>query len=199
MLTLRDIMTPEVVTLDPEMTLRDALEILTGRHISGAPVVEGGRIVGVFSAMDAIEFLATTPGVPDVASTQNEGDAEDPQEPTDMDADAPAAYFVDFWSDAGADVGERFRDVRTAAWDLLAEHTVSEAMSRRAAALTPDASVRAAADVMQRTGVHRVLVMDGTKLAGIVSALDIANAVALRRLDSRRYVYPGRSSHITPS
>lgn len=199
MLTLRDIMTPEVVTLDPEMTLRDALEILTGRHISGAPVVEGGRIVGVFSAMDAIEFLATTPGVPDVASTQDEGDAEDPQEPTDMDADAPAAYFVDFWSDAGADVGERFRDVRTAAWDLLAEHTVSEAMSRRAAALTPDASVRAAADVMQRTGVHRVLVMDGTKLAGIVSALDIANAVALRRLDSRRYVYPGRSSHITPS
>ncbi len=199
MLTLRDIMTPEVVTLDPEMTLRDALEILTGRHISGAPVVEGGRIVGVFSAMDAIEFLATTPGVPDVASTQDEGDAEDPQEPTDMDADAPAAYFVDFWSDAGADVGERFRDVGTAAWDLLAEHTVSEAMSRRAAALTPDASVRAAADVMQRTGVHRVLVMDGTKLAGIVSALDIANAVALRRLDSRRYVYPGRSSHITPS
>lgn len=199
MLTLRDIMTPEVVTLDPEMTLRDALEILTGRHISGAPVVEGGRIVGVFSAMDAIEFLATTPGVPDVASTQDEGDAEDPQDPTDMDADAPAAYFVDFWSDAGADVGERFRDVRTAAWDLLAEHTVSEAMSRRAAALTPDASVRAAADVMQRTGVHRVLVMDGTKLAGIVSALDIANAVALRRLDSRRYVYPGRSSHITPS
>lgn len=199
MLTLRDIMTPEVVTLDPEMTLRDALEILTGRHISGAPVVEGGRIVGVFSAMDAIEFLATTPGVPDIAPTQDEGDAEDPQEPTDMDADAPAAYFVDFWSDAGADVGERFRDVRTAAWDLLAEHTVSEAMSRRAAALTPDASVRAAADVMQRTGVHRVLVMDGTKLAGIVSALDIANAVALRRLDSRRYVYPGRSSHITPS
>ena len=199
MLTLRDIMTPEVVTLDPEMTLRDALEILTGRHISGAPVVEGGRIVGVFSAMDAIEFLATTPGVPDIAPTQDEGDAEDPQDPTDMDADAPAAYFVDFWSDAGADVGERFRDVRTAAWDLLAEHTVSEAMSRRAAALTPDASVRAAADVMQRTGVHRVLVMDGTKLAGIVSALDIANAVALRRLDSRRYVYPGRSSHITPS
>lgn len=197
MLKLRDIMTPEVVTLDPEMTLRDALEILTARHISGAPVVEGERIVGVFSAMDAIEFLATTPGVPDVAPTQSEGEAEELQETTDVDADA--AYFVDFWSDAGADVGERFRDVGTAAWDLLAEHTVSEAMSRRVAALTPDASVRAAADVMQRTGVHRVLVMDGAKLAGIVSALDIANAVAQRRLESRRYVYPGRSPHITSS
>jgi CBS domain-containing protein len=197
MLKLRDIMTPEVVTLDPEMTLRDGLEILTARHISGAPVVEGERIIGVFSAMDAIEFLATTPGVPDVAPTQSEGEAEELQETTDVDADA--AYFVDFWSDAGADVGERFRDVGTAAWDLLAEHTVSEAMSRRVAALTPDASVRAAADVMQRTGVHRVLVMDGAKLAGIVSALDIANAVAQRRLESRRYVYPRRSPHITSS
>ena len=196
MLKLRDIMTPEVVTLDPEMTLRDALEILTARHISGAPVVEGERIVGVFSAMDAIEFLATTPGVPDVAPTQSESEAEELRETTDADADAdPPAYFVDFWSDAGADVGERFRDVGTAAWDLLAEHTVSEAMSRRVAALTPDASVRAAADVMQRTGVHRVLVMDGAKLAGIVSALDIANAVAQRRLESRRYVYPNRSPH----
>jgi hypothetical protein len=147
--------------------------------------------------MDAIEFLATTPGVPDVAPTQSEGEAEELQETTDVDADA--AYFVDFWSDAGADVGERFRDVGTAAWDLLAEHTVSEAMSRRVAALTPDASVRTAADVMQRSGVHRVLVMDGAKLAGIVSALDIANAVAQRRLESRRYVYPGRRPRITSS
>lgn len=199
MLTLRDIMTSEVVTLDPEMTLRDALEILTARHISGAPVVAGERIVGVFSAMDAIEFLATTPGVPDVMSTQSDGEPEALLDTANTDAEAPAAYFIDFWSDAGADVGERFRDVGAAAWDLLAEHTVSEAMSRRVAVLAPDASVRAAADVMQRTRVHRVLVMDGTKLAGIVSALDIANAVAQRRLESARYVYSRRRPRVTSS
>ena len=199
MVTLRDIMTPEVVTLDPEMTLRDALEILTARHISGAPVVEGERIVGMFSATDAIEFLATTPGVPDVTSTQSEGETEELQDAADANAEAPAAYFVDFWSDAGADVGERFRDVGAAAWDVLAEHTVSEAMSRRVAVLGPDATVRAAAEVMQRTRVHRVLVMDGAKLAGIVSALDIANAVAQRRLETRRYVYPRRNSRTTSS
>ena len=194
MLKLRDIMTAEVVTLDPEMTLRDALEILTARHISGAPVVEGERIVGVFSAMDAIEFLATTPGVPDVTSEQSEGDAEALHAIPDAEADSSAAYFIDFWSDAGADVGERIRDVGTAAWDLLAEHTVSEAMSRRVAVLPPDADVRKAADVMQRAHVHRVLVMDGAKLVGIVSALDIANAVAQRRFDRPRYVYAGRRS-----
>lgn len=194
MLKLRDIMTAEVVTLDPEMTLRDALEILTARHISGAPVVEGERIVGVFSAMDAIEFLATTPGVPDVTSEQGEGDAEELHAIPDADADTSAAYFVDFWSDAGADVSERIRDVGTAAWDLLAEHTVSEAMSRRVAVLPPGADVRKAADVMQRAHVHRVLVMDGGRLVGIVSALDIANAVAQRRFERPRYVYAGRRS-----
>lgn len=194
MLKLRDIMTPEVVTLDPQMTLREALEVLTARHITGAPVMEGERIVGVFSALDAIEFLATTPGVPDVTPLQSESGADGLEETADGEADAPAAYFVDFWSDAGADVGERFREVGAAAWDLLAEHTVSEAMSRRAAVLSPDATARAAADVMQSSHVHRVLVMEGKKLVGIVSALDIANAVARRRFESTRYVYPGRNA-----
>lgn len=190
MLTLRDIMTPEVVTLDPEMTLRDAVEILAARQISGAPVIEGNRIVGAFSAMDAIEFLATTPGVPDVSAAQGDEEGVTSPELTDADAEASPAYFVDFWSDAGADVDERFRDAGAAAWDLLAEHTVSEAMSRRVAVLTPHADVRAAADVMQRTRVHRVLVMDKGALVGIVTALDIANAVAQRRIESTRYVYP---------
>ena len=189
MLTLRDIMTPEVVTLDPEMTLRDALEILAARQISGAPVVEGNRIVGAFSAMDAIEFLATTPGVPDVSEAQDDEQGVTSHELTDGDAEASPAYFVDFWSDAGADVDERFRDTGAAAWDLLAEHTVAEAMSRRVAVLSPNADVRAAADVMQQTRVHRVLVMDNGELVGIVTALDIANAVAHRRIESTRYVY----------
>jgi CBS domain-containing protein len=194
MLRLRDIMTREVVTLDPDMTLRDALEILASRHISGAPVVEGERIVGVFSAMDAIEFLATTSGVPDIVDTHGDGEPGALEGQQEADAEAPAAYFIDFWSDAGADVSERFHDVTTAAWDLLAEHTVSEAMSRTLVALAPSADARAAADAMQRAHAHRVLVMDGARLVGIVSALDIAHAVAQRRLGSTRYVYPRRRS-----
>ena len=189
MLRLQDIMTRDVVTLDPEMTLREALEILTGRQISGAPVVEADRVVGVLSAMDIIEFLATTPGVPDVI------DSDDESEPAALDEspESSAAYFVDFWSDAGADVAERFSDVNTAAWDLLTEHTVSEAMSRSLVAFPPTADARVAADAMQRAHAHRVLVIDGEGLAGIVSALDIARAVAERKLESRHYVYTTRN------
>jgi CBS domain-containing protein len=191
MLRLQDIMTRDVVTLDPEMTLRDALEILTARHISGAPVVEADRVVGVLSAMDIIEFLATTPGVPDMTDADEESEPAEPEE----SGESSAAYFVDFWSDAGADVAERFNDVNTPAWDLLTEHTVAEAMSRTVVAFPPTADARAAADAMQRARAHRVLVIEGQRLAGIVSALDIARAVAQRKLDSRHYVYTNRNLH----
>ena len=210
MLRLQDIMTRDVVTLDPEMTLRDALDILAARHISGAPVVEGDRVVGVFSATDVIEFLATTPGVPDVADSNEDGEPAALADHEEPGTEPGAAYFIDFWSDAGADVAERFHDTGAAAWDLLAEHTVAEAMSRSLVAFGPAVDARAAADAMQRTRAHRVLVIDGARLVGIVSALDIARAVAQRKLDSPRYVYraprfdsrrrpglTGRSDHVS--
>ena len=191
MLRLQDIMTRDVVGLEPDMTLRDALEILAARHISGAPVLEGGRVIGVLSATDVIEFLATTPGVPDVSDGDEDGEPRG-QEPGDPGAEPAAAYFIDFWSDAGADVAERFRATGAAAWDLLAEHTVGEAMSRSLVAFGPTVDTHAAADAMQRAHAHRVIVVDDGELVGIVSALDIARAVAQRKLDTPRYVYSAR-------
>lgn len=187
MLRLNDIMTRDVATLHPDQTLREALERLAASHISGAPVIEGGRIVGALSSMDVIDFLATTPsmGRPDQSSEGDESlhDAEDEN----------TTYFIDYWS-----VTERTREADGSTWDVLAEHTVAEAMSRRLIALPPTADVRAAADAMQRAKAHRILVVDGTKLAGIVSALDIARAVAQHRLQEQRYVYSTRRSHNTP-
>jgi CBS domain-containing protein len=52
--------------------------------------------------------------------------------------------------------------------------------------------VREAADAMQRTGAHRVLVMESNRLVGIVSALDVARAAAQHRLQDRRYVFNAR-------
>jgi CBS domain-containing protein len=64
MLTVRDLMTRDVVTLDPDLSLRDAVEMFTARHVSGAPVTAGGRLVGVLSANDVLVFEGDSPGVP---------------------------------------------------------------------------------------------------------------------------------------
>jgi CBS domain-containing protein len=55
--------------------------------------------------------------------------------------------------------------------------------------LTPETLVTAAADYMRRAKVHRVLVMAGKQLLGLVSSSDITAAVADGKLTARTYVF----------
>ena len=61
MLRLRDIMTTDVLSVSPETSVREAMELLTRRHVSGAPVVAGGKIVGVVTGNDLM-MLASALG-----------------------------------------------------------------------------------------------------------------------------------------
>ncbi|MCA9261628.1 MAG: CBS domain-containing protein [Planctomycetales bacterium] len=48
MLTARDIMTPDVYTVRPDCTIREAIETLLERRITGLPVTnDSGRLVGI--------------------------------------------------------------------------------------------------------------------------------------------------------
>ncbi len=49
-----DVMTVDVVTVDKETSLRDVAALLTERRISGLPVVDEGRVVGVVSEGDIV-------------------------------------------------------------------------------------------------------------------------------------------------
>jgi hypothetical protein len=51
---VRDIMSAEVFTLSARTSVDDAARSLSFHHISGAPVVEQGRIVGVVSNTDLV-------------------------------------------------------------------------------------------------------------------------------------------------
>ena len=189
MLRLRDIMTADVVTISPQTTLRDAAELFAARHVGGAPVVEGAAVVGVLSASDILAFVASTPGVPREGEEPDEWDewGEDTRSETE---DEPSAhFFTELWADAGADVTERMATPASAEWDVLAEHTAAEAMTRRVFALPPTADVSAAAERMRAADVHRVLVMEGGALLGIVTTMDLARAVADHRIVRRTYVF----------
>lgn len=54
-LRVRDIMTPDVITLVARTSVDDAARSLTFHHVSGAPVLEQGRIVGVVSKSDLVD------------------------------------------------------------------------------------------------------------------------------------------------
>ncbi|MGH7693618.1 MAG: CBS domain-containing protein [Gemmatimonadaceae bacterium] len=182
-------MTTDVVTLAPEVTIRDAMALFATRHVSGAPVVASGKVVGVISTTDLMEFASSLPGVPTEqpeANTEDEWTRVDEEVP---DEDVPQAYFADAWDDAGADVSERMREVSGREWNALEEHTVAEAMTRGLFALGPDTAVELAADRMRSAAVHRVLVMQNDALLGIVTTKDIADAVADHKLTAHRFVF----------
>lgn len=178
MATCRKIMVTEVVTLEPEMTLRQAVEALRGAGVTGAPVVEGAEVVGVLSATDILEFEATSAGVPTERIELVGMEDYDPALEWDEAEEQPAKYFFEMWSDAGADVLERFGETEGPEWDRLEEHSVSEIMSRKVCFVSPSAELREAARYMKEAGVHRVLVLDAGELAGIITATDIVRAVA---------------------
>jgi CBS domain-containing protein len=175
-------MTTEVVAIEPEMSLRGVIEILRSENVSGVPVVTTGRVVGVISATDLLEFEATTPGVPGERPNQAEWGEIKVPESWDEGLETAASFFTEFWADVGADVFARFEEAGTPEWDLLREHTAAEVMTQVLYALPPDAEIHAAAEYMTDSGIHRILVMKDQELVGIVTATDIVRAVAERRV-----------------
>jgi CBS domain-containing protein len=68
MLTLREIMTKDVLTIAPDLSIREAAEIFSTERLGGAPVVRLGRIVGMLSASDLLDFIASLHAEPDDVS-----------------------------------------------------------------------------------------------------------------------------------
>ncbi len=194
MLRLRDIMTTDVLTVSPELSIRDAMSLFATQHVSGAPVLASGKVVGVVSTTDLMEFAADLPGVPTARAPNTDEDLEEWEEQEEEieiedEDETSMAFFADSWEDAGADVSERMHEVNSPEWNALEEHTIAEAMTRDVFSLTPGTAVDVAADRMRTAGVHRVLVMDGEQLLGIVSTKDIANAVADHKLTTQRFIF----------
>ena len=50
----RDIMTENVVTIEPEASVEEAAKILSENNVSGLPVVEENKLVGIISETDLI-------------------------------------------------------------------------------------------------------------------------------------------------
>lgn len=174
MLKVSEIMTKHVLTVEPDTTLRDAAELFSAKHIGGAPVCKGKKVVGVISMGDIIDFTTTAP-------EESVGDAG--REPADQRVEAEqedaaaASYYMDL-ADDSADVDDRMQEPAFAERRLYDEHVVEEAMSTNPIGVSPNDTVVDAAKMMQRRGIHRVLVLDGDKLEGIMSTMDVARALA---------------------
>lgn len=189
MLRVREIMTPQVVTVSPDASLREAIETLVTCRIGGAPVLEGKRIVGVLSAPDILEFESVTPARSHEQEAPDEDEVPgfDPAAEWDADDEAPAAFFTDMWDSDEVAIADFTPGENR--WDFLADHSVAEAMSRSICTVPASLEVSAAAERMLSAGVQRALVTEDDELVGILTTTDILRAVAERRLSVRQFVF----------
>ena len=61
---------------------------------------------------------------------------------------------------------------------MLGQETVRNWMSPKVIGVAPDASLREVCQTMASDGVHRVLVVEGRRLLGIVTSFDVVRLLA---------------------
>ena len=54
----RDIMTKSVITVDPELSVKDLAALFREKHVGGVPVVKDGRLVGIVTEGDLMALDA---------------------------------------------------------------------------------------------------------------------------------------------
>jgi CBS domain-containing protein len=177
--TVRDLMQRDVVTVTPRTTVAQLMRILSRHDITGVPVVdEGGSVVGVVSATDVMG-LAEWPEAA-VASAWR-ADEGAPKRPAPPDAEAPLTL--------PGEPGEYFRAPDGRAWHFPLEKLplmkarlettpVEEIMTPATFHVRPDATLGELARFLVRSNVHRALVLEGSRLQGIVTSMDVVRAVA---------------------
>jgi CBS domain-containing protein len=61
-ITVADVMTRAVLTVQPETPLGDAARVMQEQKVGALPVVSGGRIVGILSELDVLKAFARALG-----------------------------------------------------------------------------------------------------------------------------------------
>jgi len=153
-----DVMQKDPVTFRPDQGLAAIEEILVRCGITGAPVVEEGRLVGVISRSDLVRQLELERSrIESAHETLGSFERED--------------AFATPASVAMA-VATRWLPLK-----------VKDVMRRDVVQVSPDDTVATAAGRMVEHGIHRLAVTDGGHLVGLVSTLDLLAVLASQPMD----------------
>jgi len=148
-LKVRDIMTRQVITLSPEESIEDAARKLRENRISGAPVVEGGRVVGVVSEADLMKLFESEMSINLVLPS--------PLEIIELPI-------------------RMHRQLKEAA-KRIAARRVEDIMTRGVITIDEEAGIEEAARIMAKHGINRLPVIRQGRLVGIVTRADIIKAL----------------------
>ncbi|SFM85047.1 CBS domain-containing protein [Methanolobus profundi] len=150
---VKDVMNTEVVTCSSETPIREVAQLLKQKSVSGLPVVDGGKVVGIVSEGDILKLLE----IPEHGGLW----LPSPFEVIEV----PLRELLNWeeTKDMLEDVGSK---------------PIKEIMTKSVYAIGPDSSIEDASTVISKHRINRLPVVDedGT-LVGIVTRGDIINGL----------------------
>ena len=146
-------MTKPVLTVAPETTVKDAAALLAEKNISGLPVVDGQKVIGIFSEADVLRSLKTTK--------------------KDMRLIYPSV----------SSLGIAFQEEVTQreileAYEEIGNMPVRDVMSKNVVTVSPELTVNEAIVKMVQRGINRLPVVDKNSLVGIITRADVIRGLA---------------------
>ena len=143
MITAKDIMTTDVITISPETEIAQAAQLLLTNRINGVPVVnEAGELVGILCQSDLIIQQKNIP-IPSLFTL--------------LDGFIPLTPSKKIEKEV----------------EKIAATTVEDAMTANPVTVNPDTGIEEVAAFMVEKNYHTLPVVDAGKLVGIVGKEDV--------------------------
>ncbi len=155
LLTARDLMQTNLVSVPPTLTLPQLEERFLEDGVSGYPVLEKDRLVGIVSRSDIVRRLCL-----ERSSAEHSTDFYHFSDPV-VDSS------IDSFDDIAKRVGKRVEGLH-----------VHDVMVRLLITVRPSHSVHHVARALVDNRIHRVLVTEDQKLRGIISSTDLVRLLA---------------------
>jgi len=150
-----DLMQTEVVQLTSDALIEEAIRTFEEYNIRGAPVIDGaGRLIGVLSESDLTRSEHVRGGR--LSVEDNEYTLANPSDGT----------------------GEDDVDAQEYSPEVAGRQTVGDWMQHGIISVRPDATLKQVCETMERESIHRVLVTEGGRLKGLISAFDVVKYMA---------------------
>jgi CBS domain-containing protein len=143
MITVREIMTTDLITVPPDMDIAKAAKVLLDNRINGAPVVDKNeQLIGILCQSDLISQQKKLP-IPTLFT------------------------FLD-----GVIQLPSMKQIEKQV-SKIAALTVAEAMTPKPVTVNPDTHIETVAALMVDNNFHTLPVVEGSKLVGIIGKEDV--------------------------
>lgn len=153
-------MTKDVVTVTPDTLVKDAASLLAEKDISGMPVIEGDRVVGIFSEADVLRSLKTT------------------KKDLRLIFPSVSSLGIAFQEDVTQ------REILDA-YEEIGNRTVRDVMSKNVMTVEPDMPLNQAIVKMVQGEINRLPVVEKNVLVGIVTRGDVIRGLAKDAMDKK--------------